>query len=86
MLMYCVLWPKEFKIDQSTVVCFTGFFSGGFISAIVVNLPEIKLAKRTSVQSTTRDFTVIKRNYVPTYGEAVFVKKKSSFFRNIPSL
>ena len=47
-------------------VRFASFFSGGFISAIVVNLPEIKLAKRTSVQSTTRDFTVIKRNYVPT--------------------
>ena len=29
---------------------FSSFFSGGFITAIVVNPPERKLAKRTSVQ------------------------------------
>ena len=28
---------------------FTSFFSSGFITAIVINLPERKLAKRTSV-------------------------------------
>jgi hypothetical protein len=31
-------------------VHFASFLSDGFISAIVVNLPERKLAKRTSVQ------------------------------------
>jgi hypothetical protein len=35
---------------QCTVVHFVPFLSGGFITAIVVNLPEWKLAKRTSVQ------------------------------------
>ena len=31
-------------------VLLSSFFSGGFITAIVVNSPEGKLAKRTSVQ------------------------------------
>ena len=35
---------------QCTEVHFVSFFSGGFINAIVVNPPERKLAKRTSVQ------------------------------------
>ena len=34
---------------------FASFFSGGFITAIVVNLPERKPAKRTSVQCGERD-------------------------------
>ena len=33
-----------------TEVRFASFLSGGFITAIVVNPPERKLAKRTSVQ------------------------------------
>jgi hypothetical protein len=36
---------------QCTEVRFASFLSGGFITAIVVNPPERKLAKRTSVQS-----------------------------------
>ena len=36
---------------QWTEVRFTSFLSGGFITAIVVNPPERKLAKRTSVHS-----------------------------------
>ena len=36
--------------EQRTEVRFSSFFSGGFITAIVVNPPERKLAKRTSVQ------------------------------------
>ena len=36
--------------SQCTDVRFASFFSGGFITAIVVNPPERKLAKRTSVQ------------------------------------
>ena len=35
-----------------TEVRFTNLFSGGFITAIVVNPPERKLAKRTSVHCT----------------------------------
>ena len=35
---------------QYTEVRFASFFSGGFITAIVVNPPEKKLVKCTSVQ------------------------------------
>ena len=35
---------------QCTELRFASFLSGGFITAIVVNPPERKLAKRTSVQ------------------------------------
>ena len=38
------------KLKQCTVVRFASFFSGGFITAIVVNPPERRLAKCTSVQ------------------------------------
>ena len=37
-------------VRQCTYVRFASFLSGGFITAIVVNPPESKLAKRTSVQ------------------------------------
>ena len=37
---------------QCTEMPFASFFSGGFISAIVVNPPERKLVKRTSVHCT----------------------------------
>ena len=37
-------------IIHCTEVRFTSFLSGGFITSIVVNRPERKLAKRTSVQ------------------------------------
>ena len=36
--------------NHCTVVYFASFFSGGFITAIVVNPPERRLTKRTSVQ------------------------------------
>ena len=36
-------------LPHCTEVCFASFFSGGFITAIVVNPPERKLAKHTSV-------------------------------------
>ena len=38
------------KIYQRTEVRFASFLPGGFITDIVVNPPESKLAKRTSVQ------------------------------------
>jgi hypothetical protein len=38
-------------------VRFASFFSGGFFTAIVVNTPERKLAKRTSVYCITTVFT-----------------------------
>ena len=37
---------------------FASFFSGGFITTIVVNQPERKLAKRTSMRSSARNFMV----------------------------
>ena len=37
---------------------FASFFPGRFITTIVVNQPERKLAKRTSVRSTARNFMV----------------------------
>ena len=36
--------------NQCTEVRFVSFFSGGFITAIIVNPPERKLEKHTSVQ------------------------------------
>ena len=36
--------------NKCTEVCLASFFSGEFITAIVLNPPERKLAKRTSVR------------------------------------
>ena len=38
-------------VPRYTELRFASFLSGGFITAIVVNPPERKLAKRTSVRS-----------------------------------
>ena len=59
-----VLWPltKKFQnsiVDQSTEVRFASFLFGGFITVIVVNPLEWKLADRNFVQSTACNFTVI---------------------------
>ena len=43
------LWCIE-GVQYCTEVHFASFLSGGFITAIVLNQPERKLAKRTSVQ------------------------------------
>jgi hypothetical protein len=42
---------EDFIFSSSTLVRFASLFSGGFITAIVVNPPERKLAKRTFVCS-----------------------------------
>ena len=42
-------------VPQYTEVRFTSFLSGGFIIAIVVNPPERKLEKRTSVHCLDLD-------------------------------
>ena len=42
--------PQNNQLHQCTEVRFASIFSGGFITAVVVNQPERKLAKRTSVQ------------------------------------
>ena len=42
--------------NQCTEVRFASFFSGGFITAIVVNPLERRLTKRTSVQSTAGNY------------------------------
>ena len=44
---------SQINFDQCTEVHFSSFFSGGFITAIIVNPPERKLAKRTSLQCWT---------------------------------
>ena len=41
---------QSYQSVQCTKMRFASFFSGGFITAIVVNPPERKLEKRTSVQ------------------------------------
>jgi hypothetical protein len=43
--------PQPNQSTAITEVRFASFFSGGFITAIVVNQTERKLAKRTSEQS-----------------------------------
>ena len=43
---FCI---KNLKFNHFTEVRFASFLSGGFITAIVVNPPERKLAKHTSV-------------------------------------
>ena len=40
----------SYSLLECTEVHFASFLSGGFITAIVVNPPERKLAKRTSVE------------------------------------
>ena len=45
-------------IDR-TEMCFASFLSGGFITAIGVNPPERKLAKRISVDRSTIQFLTI---------------------------
>ena len=47
-----IVTVKSGAVDWSTEVRFASFLSGGFITAIVINPPERKLAERTSVQST----------------------------------
>ena len=52
-LTWCLLVQvlfDSFKMKQCTEVRFANFLSVGFITAILVNLPERKLAKHTSVQ------------------------------------
>ena len=45
------LWLEPARLTTvHTEVHFASFLSGGFITAIVVNPPERKLTKRTSVQ------------------------------------
>ena len=47
---YILQFALEMISTQCTEVRFASFQSGGFIIAIVVNPPERKLTKRTSVQ------------------------------------
>jgi hypothetical protein len=44
----------SYKFKQCTEVRFASFFSGGSITAIVVNLPERKLTKCTFVQCVAK--------------------------------
>ena len=72
----CTCMIIEIHFIECTEVQFASFFSGGFITAIVVNPPERRLTKRTSVQchenlSRTHSFT-----NCSFYSN--FVKKKKS--------
>ena len=49
-------------IDQSTGVRSAGFLSGGFTTMVVINPPEKKLAKRTSVQRGSTESTIVVMN------------------------
>ena len=53
-LIYISLYMDTVKsgsVDRSTEVRFASFLSGGFTTMAVINRPEMKLAKCTSVQS-----------------------------------
>ena len=65
MLQVHLIWSNEFlPRAQRTEVHFASLFSGGFITAIVVNPPERKLAKRTSVQRVKAISDIFeKKNY-----------------------
>ena len=64
-LMFLSRFWGNFVSMHSTEVRFTSFFSGGFITAIVVNPPERKLAKRTSVHCGPK-FIYLVQNTVQT--------------------
>ena len=55
----------RFRFRRMNRGAFFSFFSGGFITAIVVNPPERKLAKRTSVEcaGAPDDFTIFFSNF-----------------------
>ena len=54
---YLFISSKSRPSEQRTEVRFASFLSGGFINALVVNPPERKKAKRTSVQRSAQKRT-----------------------------
>ena len=52
-----ICFPSGVLAYQCTEVRFASLLSGGFITAIVVNPPERKLAKRTSVHCMFHSYT-----------------------------
>ena len=56
-------------------MCFASFLSGEFITAIVVNPPERKLAKRTTVHFLNKLLSVL-------WNLKVFTITKKAFFNN----
>jgi hypothetical protein len=78
---------------QCTEVRFASFFSGEFITAIVVNPPECKRAKRTSVQwrgiiksYVTIISTINKRGIVVNVKPSNYRVSISKLFNCIPEL
>jgi hypothetical protein len=51
------IFNLNYNFDHCTELRFASFFSGGYITAIVVNSPERKFAKRTSVHCTDKKWT-----------------------------
>ena len=80
---------RKWRATQCTEVYFASFFSGGFITAIVVKPPERKLAKRTSVQCSENLFLSLTKfqNYTlfhfdGTDGISILILGGYNHFRN----
>ena len=74
---YCSLEPLA--LLHCTEVRFASFFSGGFITAIVVNSPERKLAKHNSVHCISSKY-VFNTSYGPEHTISVCKYWKISFY------
>ena len=61
----CTCMIIEIHFIECTEVQFANFFSGGFITTIVVNSLERKLAKHTSVRCVT--FSIVLANSYRTF-------------------
>ena len=82
--MHSKIWPpqtttRSYQTSHSPLpqVCFASFISGGFITAIVVNFPEKKLAKRTSVSSAqkTQEIEYVHYSKLAMRALIIFYKK-----------
>ena len=63
---------------------FVNFFSGGFITAIIVNQPERKLAKRTSVHCSICSHMAISENWLSFHIISYGLKGFETFQKNVP--
>jgi hypothetical protein len=71
-------------LTHCTEIRFASFFSGGFITAIVVNPPERKLAKCTSVHYISEDLMLktskqTKYNIIITTSKKVYKNNSKKF-------
>jgi hypothetical protein len=74
MLLEHLIWSNDFlPRAQRTEVHFASLFSGGFITAIVVNPPERKLAKHTSVHVLRPYQTFLKKKNMQSDQQVVYL-------------